>query len=70
MRKSRGPLEQNSFEMEDQDHMLNNLAAMIGVVENKPSRQRRGADKDREIGKYKEELYHQRSNDEFVEIPV
>ena len=48
--------------------MLNNLAAMIGVVENKPSHQHRGADKDRETGKYKwEELYHQKSNDEFMD---
>ena len=51
---------------DDADALINNVAAMIGVLENKPPRKSRREDKDRHIRKlYWEELYHQKTDEEF-----
>ena len=46
--------------------MLNHIAALAGVLENKPPRKVRTPDKDREIRKhYWDDLYRQKTDDEF-----
>ena len=53
----------------DADALINNVAAMIGVLENKPPRKSSGEDKDRHIRKlYWEELYHQKTYEEFKDV--
>ena len=54
---------------DDADALINNVAAMIGVLENKPPRKSSGEDKDRHIRKlYWEELYHQKTDEEFKDV--
>ena len=48
--------------------MWNNIVTLAEVLENKPPRKVRTPDKDREIRKLQwEEIYRQKSNDEFVD---
>ena len=60
--------EEDNFFDEDvqQDDMLNHIAALAGVQENKPPRKVRTPDKDRETRKhYWDDLYRQKTDDEF-----
>ena len=55
-------------ENEQEQDMWNNIATLAEVVENKPPRKVRTPDNDREIRKLQwEELYRQKSNDEFAD---
>ena len=60
--------EEDNFFDEDvqQDDTLNHIAALAGVLENKPPRKVRTPDKDRETRKhYWDDLYRQKTDDEF-----
>ena len=60
--------EDNFFDedVQQDDIMLNHIAALADVLENKPSRKIRTPDKDRETrNHYWDDLYRQKTDDEF-----
>ena len=57
---------EEQLQEDDADASISNVAAMIGVMKNKPPRKSRGEDKDRHIRKLDwEELYHQKTDEEI-----
>ena len=68
-RRRKRAFHEEQLQEDDADALINNVAAMIGVLENKPPRKSSGEDKDRHIRKlYWEELYHQKTDEEFKDV--